>query len=146
MKALTNIELIQWCKMHGVKNLSGIYFKDDLPTKLINDTYYIINLQSSSSKGSGTHWTVFYYNTKQSLYYDSFGFMCPEEVVTLIKPYLYSKRTIQSMDSSACGWYCLAFIVMTMTVKDKLRAFNSFVSLFNNLTSQNERVLQEILF
>ncbi len=145
MEALTNIDLIALSKKYNIKNRSGIYFKDDLPDKLINDSYYIVNLQPKND-GEGTHWTVFYYNPRQSLYYDSFGFMCPEEVVSKITPYMYNKRTIQSMESSACGWYCLAFIVMTKTVTDKLRAYDAFVNLFNNNTNKNERILEEILF
>jgi hypothetical protein len=146
MQALTDVDLIKMSKLYKVRNLSGIYFKDDLPEQLIDDSFYIVNLQSINTSGDGTHWVVFYYNVKQSLYYDSFGFMCPAEVVIKIEPYLYSMRTIQSIDSSACGYYCMAFIIVTMSVADKARAYGAFVNLFNNCTAKNERILEEILF
>jgi hypothetical protein len=146
MQALTDVDLIKMSKLYKVKNLSGIYFKDCIPEQLIDDSFYIVNLQSINTSGDGTHWVVFYYIVKQSLYYDSFGFMCPAEVVNCIEPYLYSMRTIQSMNSSACGYYCMAFIVMTMGVADKARAYGAFVNLFNNNTCKNERILEEILF
>jgi hypothetical protein len=145
MQALTNVDLIKMSKRYKCLNLSGIYFKDDLPDQLIDDSYYIVNLQSINATGDGTHWVVFYYNSRHSLYYDSFGFMCPAEVVVKIKPYSYSRRTIQSMDSSACGYYCMAFIIMTMGIQDKKRAYAAFVNLFNNCTAMNERILEEIL-
>lgn len=144
MQALTNQELISLARDYKIKNLSGVYFKDDLPDQLIDNTYYIVNIQPKN-EGSGTHWTVFYYNNNRSLYYDSFGFMCPDEVVRKIEPYMYNMRTIQSIDSSACGYYCLSFMVMTHTCTDKLRAYDAFVNLFNTNTNKNERILSEIL-
>jgi hypothetical protein len=43
MQALTNVDLIEMSKLYKVRNLSGIYFKDDLPEQLINDLFYTVN-------------------------------------------------------------------------------------------------------
>ena len=64
MQALTDVDLIKMSKLYKVRNLSGIYFKDDLPEQLIDDSFYIVNLQSINTSGDGTHWVVFYYNLR----------------------------------------------------------------------------------
>jgi hypothetical protein len=90
--------------------------KDELPSKLKNG-FYIINLQSSNI-GSGTHWTAFYYNSKHSYYFDAFGFLAPVEVEQKLNEYTYNNKQIQNLKSTACGYYCIAFIIFIYGRKD----------------------------
>jgi hypothetical protein len=90
--------------------------KDNLPKKLKRGSY-IINLQSSF-QGSGSHWSCFYYDKKQSYYFDSYGFIAPLEVHNKIIPYYYSDSEFQDMKSTACGFYCLAFVIFMEKSRD----------------------------
>jgi hypothetical protein len=101
------IKIIENMKLTHV--FGGVYSKDQLPT-LQRNKFYIINLESSDA-GRGSHWTVFFYNKPlTSIYYDSFGFIAPLEVQEKIMPYIYNENEIQNYKSSACGYYCIAFI------------------------------------
>jgi hypothetical protein len=72
------IKIIENMKLTHV--FGGVYSKDQLPT-LQRNKFYIINLESSDA-GRDSHWTVFFYNKPlTSIYYDSFGFIAPLEVV-----------------------------------------------------------------
>jgi len=145
MNKLSNIDLFEICKEMNLP-LNGIFFKDDLPPKLLNG-FYIINLQSEMTNGRGTHWTAFYYDGKRNIYYDSFGFPPPEETEKLIKPFVYSCIDVQDIDSSSCGFYCVGFIKFLKDRKDKLNAFEKFINLFDHKrTAKNESILNAILY
>jgi hypothetical protein len=46
-----------------------------------------------------------------SYYYDSYGFIVPFEFQNKITPYMYNDLEIQDTDSTACGFYCVTFIL-----------------------------------
>ena len=72
---LSNTEIIKILNDYGI-SINGIYMKDQLPSHL-NIGFYIINLQSST-QGDGTHWVALYYSPLRSIYFDSYGFICPQ--------------------------------------------------------------------
>jgi len=127
----------------GVK-LKGIYMKDELPKKL-KTGFYVVNLQSSF-QGNGTHWTAFYYNPKLSMYFDSYGYIPPLEVEEKIKPYIYNDIDIQSYSSTACGYFCIAFILYMNAEKNKLKGFKDFVEIFSIDTRNNDKKLYRLLY
>ena len=140
---LSNFEMMKILKHQRVK-FNGVYMKNELPTKLKRGSY-IINLQSST-EGNGTHWSCFYYDKKQSYYFDSYGFIAPLEVHNKIIPYYYSDSEFQDMKSTACGFYCLASVIFMEKSRDKKGAFEAFVNLFTDDTKKNERILYSILY
>ena len=143
---LSNIDLINIINdMNLNKYFGGIFSKDDLPT-LEHKKYYIINLDDK--KNSGTHWTAFYYNYPlNSIYFDSFGFVPPTQVDHKIAPYIYSDPDIQDYNkSSACGFFCIAFIKFLYNKNNKDKAFETFIKLFNNETQHNDKILYNILY
>ena len=143
MNSLSSNDIYDICKNKGLI-LNGIHLKDDLPNKL-NKGFYIINLQSKKSNGNGTHWTVFYFDNKKNLYFDPMGFVPPESVEKRIKPYIYCDNQIQSIDTSSCGFYCIAFISFLSKTKNKDDGFKTFVKLFSINVNMNENVLNNIL-
>jgi hypothetical protein len=143
--ALTNFELIDLIKKFKLDNhFGGVYSKDQLP-ELIKDKFYIVNLQDHD-EGGGTHWTCFYYNyPSTSIYFDSYGFIAPRDVQKLISPYVFNEKDIQDFNSSACGWYCIAFIKFLHDKTDKEEMFKTFLKLFKLETIKNDKILQEML-
>jgi len=144
---LSDGEIIEILKKQKIK-INGIYMKNDLPSKL-RKGYYIINLQSST-EGFGTHWCSFYYDKKQSYYFDSYGFIAPLEVHNKIIPYYYNDKDIQDLYSTACGFYSLAFVIFmdryANKEQDKKEVYASFVNLFTDDTKKNEKTLYHILY
>ena len=144
---LSDGEITQILKKQKIK-INGIYMKNELPSKL-KKGYYIINLQSST-EGFGTHWCSFYYDKKQSFYFDSYGFIAPLEVHNKIIPYYYNDKDIQDLYSTACGFYSLAFVIFmdryANKEQDKKEVYASFVNLFTDDTKKNEKTLYHILY
>jgi hypothetical protein len=143
--ALSDKDIIHILKSQGIK-FNGIFMKDELPSKL-KQGFYIINLQSSNI-GDGTHWTVLYYSYKHSLYFDAFGFVPPVEVEQKLNRYAYNNKQIQNLESTACGYYCIAFIIF-MYKRKKIElelGFKLFVDAFSTDTKNNDKLLYKYLY
>ena len=101
-KPLSNFDLMEWVKKLGIKNIRGIYSRDNLPAKINKKECGIIN--TDSSIGSGTHWIAYRNIDKNySEYFDSFGLKPPNEIerylMTSNKQLIYSGDEIQERDS-----------------------------------------------
>ena len=143
MNRLSDRDIVEILHSYNIK-INGIYQKDKL-NKLL-EGFTIINLQSSVD-GSGSHWVCIFHSKECDLYYDAFGFLAPEAIEDKInKSYYYNKRDIQNINSSSCGFYCIAFIKYIQNKKNKLEAFDKFISLFSGNTKQNEKVLYDLLY
>jgi len=144
---LSNIDIINIIKdMKLDKYFGGIYSKNELPRFLRRKKFYIINLQDSRD-GDGTHWTVFYCNKPlKSIYFDPFGFIAPVEIQKRITPYIYNDKDIQDFDSTACGYYCIAFIKFLHDKEDIYKSYEAFINLFKIETYQNDKILHDILY
>jgi hypothetical protein len=142
--SLSNFDIMKIIQSQGVDDFKGVYMKDQLPDKLERGSY-IINLQSSK-EGNGTHWVCLYYTPNYSYYYDSFGFVAPLEVQKKIIPYMYNDLEIQDIDSTACGFYCVAFVLYLNKKMNIEKAFMEFINLFGKDTERNEAILHQILY
>ena len=142
--SLSNFDIMKIIQSQGVDDFKGVYMKDQLPDKLERGSY-IINLQSSK-EGNGTHWVCLYYTPNYSYYYDSFGFVAPLEVQKKIIPYMYNDLEIQDIDSTACGFYCVAFVLYLNKKMNIEKAFMEFINLFGKDTERNEAILHRILY
>jgi hypothetical protein len=140
-KSLSNTELIKIANKMRLP-LNNIIMRDE-QKKINKDGFYIINLDKSS--GRGTHWTSLYYHPLKSYYFDSFGFIPPEEIEELIIPYNHNNKEIQDYKSDACGYYCIAFIKFLNDKQNKEMAFNEFIRLFSKKTTDNDNILEEYL-
>jgi len=125
------------------KVLVGFLLKQ-LPYKLERGSY-IVNLQSSK-EGKGTHWVCFYYTPNFSYYFDSYGYIAPLEVQNKIFPYMYNDMEIQDIDSTACGFYCVAFVLYLNKKMNIEKAFMEFINLFGKDTERNEAILHQLLY
>lgn len=161
MNSLSNIDIEKICKQLNLP-LRGVYSKDLLP-KDLQEGYYIINLTDHRNSAMG-HWTGFYFSSASqrgahpSLYFDSFGFVPPKEIEMVFSPdYIYNAKQIQDISSSACGFFCIAFIAYTsrgcelspnfkkQNRKPSRVDFQSFCDLFSKDTKVNDDNLQNIL-
>jgi hypothetical protein len=141
MNTLSNYDIEDILKHYNL-NINGIFHKDDLPNKL-KKGFYIINLDKKYNPG--THWTCLYYiNPNYSIYFDAMGFYPPAEIEDKLKIYDYNIEQIQNINSSACGFYCIAFIKYMIGKKDYLKEFNNFIDKFNKNNIKNDSVLSEI--
>jgi hypothetical protein len=129
-----------------IKNYGRCHSKDMLPKKLKNNYWYVTNMQNSND-GNGTHWVCFKYNTNLITYFDSFGIEPPNEIMEYANDEIYySNRQIQDINSTACGWFCIACILYDSKYKTKqLEYFQQFLNSFCNNTINNDKILYQYL-
>lgn len=149
---ITNYQLLEVANKIKIP-LVGVYNKDTLP-KQYRDGGYIINLQDSTDEHGndlpGTHWTAFYLEDKDAAYFDSFGFVPPQQVEDFLKSkynVLVSHKQIQNVQSEICGYYCLYFIYWMFHYK-KLKfadRFHKFVNKFSDDVKKNKTLLEKYI-
>lgn len=160
---LTDREIEDLSKRMNIP-LEGVYFKDQLPKKLITNKIYIINLQDSENDdgddNQGTHWVMSYIrqtpkNQLQAIYFDPYGCPPPENVKNIIEKQTnmkcpYTIKDIQSLMNNACGFYCLAishFITASKyRTNDLYTDVDEFMDMFDDLNhsidwKKNEYIL-----
>jgi hypothetical protein len=144
---LSNFDIINLIKDYKIDYcFGGIYSKDLLPKPLRRGTFYIVNIQDHDD-GNGTHWVVFYHNNPlTSIYFDSFGFVAPIQVENRIKPYIFNNAEVQDYNSSACGYFYIAFIKFLHRKQDKQETYKAFLKLFKNETVKNDKILKRLLY
>ena len=144
---LSNFDIIDIIKDLKLDHcFGGVYSKDQLPKDLMRTKFYIVNMQDHD-EGNGTHWVVFYHNNPlTSIYFDSFGFVAPIQVENRINPYIFNDADVQDYNSSACGYFCIAFIKFLYNKQDKQEAYKGFLKLFKLDTLQNDKILQELIY
>jgi len=144
---LTNFDLEKIAKNYDVK-LIGIYSKNELDNLQIENGNYIINLDDDI----GSHWTALNINKNKGIYFDSFGSVPPQNVISFVKQkpnikFGYNNFLIQDLESEKCGFYCIAFLLFLNRSKNKdiYKATNDFIQLFKDNTLENDEILKKYL-
>jgi len=135
---LTNGELSQLVKHFKIKNYNGAFIDDRMPKKLKNG-YYIINLNGRS------HWTCLLKDGKNYYYHDSYGFPASQEVEDQIGEYTFSDIDLQNINSTSCGFFCIAWMRWMEQHNNKKSAYSNFLKLFSKDTKKNEITLHKLL-
>ena len=140
LTTLSNSDLISICIKLKLK-LVGVYMKDELNNNVIQGNY-IINLQNHNENGS--HWTAFIKDKNNIYYYDSFGVFPPQNEYDIFRKesdnIYYNTSDHQNIDSTSCGWFCIAFLYYMNTTKGPmLNRMKKFDKKFNKKnTKYNE--------
>ena len=140
LTTLTNSDIYSICIKLKLK-LNGIYMKDELKAPLAQGNY-IINLQNHDENGS--HWTCFIKDKNNIYYYDSFGVVMPQNQYDIFRNesenIYYNTSDDQCIDSTSCGWWCIAFLYFMNTTKGPmLNRMKKFDKKFNKKnTIENE--------
>jgi hypothetical protein len=82
---------------------------------------------------------------KKYFYFDSYSFPASQEIEDQIGEYIYSDVQLQDMNSTSCGFYCLAFMKWMEKNKNKELAYTNFLKLFTKDTKENESILHSLL-
>ena len=149
---ISNFDIIELCKSVNLP-LVGVYSKDELPNIIKPGSYYV-NLQDSS-EGNGTHWVMFYIDSKMknAIYFDSFGYPPPIEIENFLSKFKnvpYSNRHIQDIKSTNCGLFCICLDLYLKYYAEKnlnlLDNYFKFINLFSHHTESNDEILKNIYF
>lgn len=135
--SLSNFEIDDYYEKNS--HYGGCYAKDVLP-KSMNKDAYVFNLENNDQGGS--HWTCAVKLKDCCIYFDSYGFIPPPDVIKFMKtskkPCIYSSVQFQDLDSVLCGYYCIFMI------DNLLRGvhFNDLMTLFSNNTKKNDQLIR----
>ena len=148
-KAISNVQIENICREHGIQ-LNGVVMRDELHELQIGN--YIINLESSS-EGSGSHWQTIVIRKDMSVFFDSFGAPPSQDIHDLIRQYFprvyFNNFIVQDLNSSACGWYCIALLLYLKIHQDEhdllTTKVNNFVNIFVDDTKKNFGILKRFL-
>ena len=122
---LSNINLEDAVKRLNIPNFRGCYCVNTLPKIHHRVECGILNLDNS--RGNGTHWTAWYYNNNNKIYFDSYGVDPPLELIRYLGPSIYcSTESIQPRGTPVCGHLCLC-------VLKKLSDGVEYVNILNSL-------------
>ena len=83
-----------------------------------------------------------------ALYFDSFGFGMPKAVSSFLKPFkpVYcNNREIQNINSSQCGWYCIACdyaLEYKQHSETYLQDYEKFLEMWSNDPKKNLTILK----
>jgi hypothetical protein len=105
-----------------IPNFKGCFIRDSVP-KLKKGESCIINLNGQS------HWTALI-KLDTLYYFDSFGVIAP--TVLSKYDYIYSEVDLQKMNSTACGWYCLAFLISMNRGGNPMKMYEEFILAFKS--------------
>jgi hypothetical protein len=114
-------ELIEHLKIPG---FLGCFIRDDVP-KLKKGESCILNLNGRS------HWTCFYrHDDGKYFYHDSYGMIGPKILDKY--DYIYSETDLQSLSSTACGFYCVAWLKSMTRGGDGTNNYEQFIDAFKS--------------
>lgn len=129
---------------HARRVFRGVFPRDKLP-RSVNVTQpgaYVINTDNSS--GPGKHWVcVWFTGLGDAEYFDSFGLPPTEPTIKNFlfrqcSRYKFNQRLLQSLTSSACGFYVLYYVMMKSRGVGLTRIQRVFY--VNNLWGNDRRV------
>jgi hypothetical protein len=125
------------------KCFKGIFIKDDeagIKRALLKGGAVIVNLNGTS------HWCVLARNKSKYYWFDPFGFAAPLEIEYIIPhDYVYSSDEIQCIQTTSCGFYCVALIKMFDKFGITLTTYNKFQDIFRKQPQYNEQILAKLL-
>ena len=145
---LTDSELVRLLR-HDKKFVGKVYMKDELPAVLEKNKWYIINMENSYD-GDGTHWVCFKTPLRKEpmIYFDPLiGGDPPIEVLEHARKtgVVFKMMEVENVNSTACGWYCVACILSDKGAGSPLIHFKRFMAHFSKDTERNELILHNLL-
>ena len=130
IEPLNNFQIIDKCKELRIRNFKGVFMRDELKDiKSSKNECLILNHDDSSS--GGTHWTCLFIKRGIAIYFDSYGFDLPLEVVDYCKGLngYCSTFKIQEYNEVICGHYS---IFMVYRLSNGNRFFDVLDELYRN--------------
>ena len=80
---MSDKDLLRFVNSLKIPNFRGVKMRDELPLKPHDAECGILNLNTHDQEGS--HWTCWYKNGNERLYFDSFGELPPIEILRYLK-------------------------------------------------------------
>ncbi len=117
-KPLSNYDLAQYASCLKLPFFRGVFMKDALPKRIMENESAIVNLDNSD--GPGTHWVCYKKLGDTVYYFDSFGNLPPpkelNEYFKNVGQILYNYERFQKKNTVICGHLCLEFLAASVSM------------------------------
>ena len=130
---LTDKQIKLLCDYFNI-NIIGVFEKNEI--KSLEFGNYIVNLNGQS------HWCSMIISPNGNFWFDSYGFIAPENLQNLMENYIWNDKQIQDINSTSCGYYCIAFLKFMKSPSNK--SYLQFTDLFNT-PKKNDKILFSLL-
>ena len=124
----------------------GTYPCDLVPISLnIKPQAFVVNTENSRSPGE--HWVGLIIKQTNCWYFDSLGNELQNQEVLHslrkigVKKYFFNHKQIQSVNSSSCGYFCIAFVLSFILGI----SYEDFLSEFSENVDQNDRICLRLI-
>ena len=130
-------------KLKHYKSFNGVFPRDKLPKTKIG----LIIINTDKANQPGEHWVAIAVNIKEPFeYFDSFGLPPLHiEILEFLNQgnngWFYNTSTLQSLNSTTCGNYCVLFAEL----RCRGYKYKDILSLFTNNTFLNDKIVSEII-
>jgi len=118
---LSNSEIDDLVHELKIPNFRGCFIRNKTPSLKVGESC-ILNLNGQS------HWTALIRLPDGYFYFDSYGVIGPMDLDKL--DYIYNETDIQSLNSTACGFFCLGFIISMNRGGDGETMFRQYIDAF----------------
>jgi len=146
-RGLTNQYLEDLTSTFIKMNFLGVFPSDATPK--CNKRRFCIIFNLSKHDEPGSHFIAIIKNKSNIIYFDSFGNKCDNNsIIKFMKsfklPIKYNTKSIQSIVSNFCGYYCFYFLYICFL---KCKPLFQFINMFpkNNCISNDKFLLSFIL-
>src|SRR5437867_12697489 len=113
IEPLSNFQIIDKCIKLKIKNLKGVFMRNELPNNKISyNECFILNLDDKD--GNVIHLTCVFIKNGACYYFDSFGFPTPIEVNEYLRKFnkrYYNSFEIQKGNQVICGHFCIYMLI-----------------------------------
>lgn len=119
-------------KTKHIKYFRGVFAKNILPKNIQNFECGVINNDNIPSFNNGTHWVAYYNhpNSKYIEFFDSFGLPPAKEIKDFLlksrKNIIMNSGQIQDIESQACGYFCIDYILSRHKGKSLYNSIGKF--------------------
>ncbi len=134
---LTDTDIDNLAKQFKIPNFKGCVLRDEIPKLKVGESV-IINLNGAS------HWTALIRLPDGYFYMDSYGVIGPKSLEHL--DYVYSEVDLQSLNSSACGWFCLGFLLSMNRGGEGEKMYAQFIDAFKSPESNDVTLKKRFKF
>ena len=148
IELLTNFDIIELCDLLQIPLLE-CSAKTRINKNPLKKCGYVVNLDDYD----GSHWTAIFIYNNNGIYFDSYNAEPPLEIINFFDEHNIkwnsNNQQIQHLKSSACGYYCIAFLYhMTKycNKNDLQLILYDFIEMFDTVKQEeNDKILQKYI-
>ena len=131
-------------RLQNINSFIGVFAANEIPTNPPINSSLICNTDDNTEPGQ--HWVGVHYSEKKQMktttFFDSYGLNYNMYGLDIPNVRIWNDHQLQSLDSAACGYYCIYFVMMKHMGYD----MNAIIQAFSqNDFHYNDRLVIDVV-